>query len=162
MDPYSKDNFIGDIMRMSGGKSDPALTEALVQGSRDAISWLAEKVEVPFIFSFHRQAYEVDGKQRFWGGMVLGVENGGKGLIAAHQTALSKAGVDVWFDAPVTDLLTDDRGVIGVVVMKEGELTRLKSPAVVLAAGGFEASREMRETYLGQQWVRAKVSFFAL
>jgi hypothetical protein len=52
------------------GRADPALTKVLVEGSRETIQWLADN-GAPFILSFNRQAYEVDGKFKFFGGVVL-------------------------------------------------------------------------------------------
>ncbi|KAF5351579.1 hypothetical protein D9758_007207 [Tetrapyrgos nigripes] len=157
MDPYTREDFIGDIMRLSGERSDERLVGAMVDGSRDAIQWLKDKVNVPFIFSFHRQAYEVDGRQKFWGGMVLSVEDGGKGLIEAHHRALKEAGVEIWFDSPAVELLFKDGVITGVVTQKDGQHLKLETPAVVLAAGGFEADPAMRMKYLGQEWGNAKV-----
>ncbi|OCH86886.1 FAD/NAD(P)-binding domain-containing protein [Obba rivulosa] len=157
MDPYTADDFTRDIMRLGDGRSDLALVKAVVDGSRDAIGWLASHVKVPFIFSFNRQAYLVNGRQKFWGGMVLSIEDGGKGLIAAHQRALEYAGVDVWFDTPAVNLLHDGEGVTGIEVLREGQPMRIYTPAVVLACGGFEASQQLREQHLGEDWIRAKV-----
>ena len=88
LEPYIHEQFTDDIMRLSDGRSDPALTKALVGGFHDTILWLSKRVKVPFVLSFHRQAYLIDGRQKFWGGMVLAVEGGGKGLVAAHHRAL--------------------------------------------------------------------------
>ncbi|GLB38252.1 putative FAD binding domain containing protein [Lyophyllum shimeji] len=157
MTPYTRENFASDIMRLGDGKSDPALVDALVDNSRDAVDWLAKYVGTPFTFSFNRQAYEVNGRQKFWGGMVLSVEDGGKGLIAAHQRALEKAGVMVWFDSPALSLVTKGDSVSGVVVRKDGQEVELGARAVILAAGGFEASAELRERHLGAGWKLARV-----
>ena len=161
--PYTADAFTRDIMRLGGGRSDAQIVEAVVDGSRDAVGWLRERVRVPFVFAFHRQAYLVNGRQVFWGGLALSVEDGGKGLIAAHQAALAEAGIETWFDAPATELLVDvDVGVdgesiTGLVVSRHGDTVELRAPAVVLACGGFEASRALRSQYLGPEWERAKV-----
>ncbi|TCD69014.1 hypothetical protein EIP91_009077 [Steccherinum ochraceum] len=158
MDPYSAEEFTEDIMRLSKGRSDQSLVKALVNGSREAIQWLHDRVKMPFVFSFHRQAYLVEGRQKFWGGMVLATEDGGKGVIAAHQKTLKEAGVEVWFETPAVELLADSQGAItGVVVRRNGELVRLHAPAVVLASGGYEASRDLRAQHLGEEWSRAKV-----
>ena len=161
MDPYTAEDFTGDIMRLGQGQSDPAVVKAVVDGSRDAVQWLAERVKVPFIFSFHRQAYLVNGRQVFWGGLVLSVEDGGKGLIAAHQAALGAAGVETWFNTAATELLVDGDAVVGLVVDKEGTPVRLRAPAVILACGGFEANKDLRGKYLGTDWERAKVTYDA-
>ncbi|KAG5654246.1 hypothetical protein H0H81_005489 [Sphagnurus paluster] len=157
MAPYTRDDFISDIMRLGNGRPDPVLVKALVDNSRDAIDWLAKHVRVPFSFSFNRQAYDVDGRQKFWGGMVLSVEEGGKGLIAAHQRALQEKGVEIWFDAPAVSLIMDSGRIVGLVVLQGGQKVALETRAVILAAGGYEASPPLREKHLGPGWERAKV-----
>ncbi|KAF5389194.1 hypothetical protein D9757_003437 [Collybiopsis confluens] len=157
MEPYTREEFVEDIMRLGARRSDPSLVAALVDNSRQALTWLAQKAQVPFILSFHRQAFEVNGRQRFWGGLVTSVEDGGKGLIRAHQAALKDAGVEIWFDCPVFDLVKRDGRVAGVVVRKDGLEVQIESHAVVLAAGGFEANSELRVAHLGQSWDKAKI-----
>lgn len=157
MEPYTRDNFVEDIMRLGNGKPDRALVDALVDNSRAAITWLAKFVRVPFVFSFNRQAYEVNGRQKFWGGMVLSVENGGKGLIAAHQQALKRVGVQIWFNTPALSFVMVDDKISGLVVRKDGQEVELRARAIILAAGGFEANTELREKYLGVGWAQARV-----
>ncbi|OSD07588.1 FAD/NAD(P)-binding domain-containing protein [Trametes coccinea BRFM310] len=157
LDAYTADDFTRDIMRLGNGRSDPGVVKAVVDGSRDAVQWLADRVKVPFILSFHRQAYLVNGRQVFWGGLVLSVEDGGKGLIAAHRAALEAAGIETWFNTAATEVLVDGDAVVGLVVDKEGTPLRLRAPAVILACGGFEANRELRGKHLGTDWERAKV-----
>ncbi|KAJ7600961.1 hypothetical protein C8J56DRAFT_911713 [Mycena floridula] len=157
MTPYSRDNFFQDLMRLSQGKSDTSLAQTIVDNSRETLGWLSSIVKVPFVFSFNRQAYEVDGIQKFWGGMCLAVQNGGKGLISAHQAALAQAGVEIWYDSPLIELLVEQGAVTGVLVRKSGVLRTLKSTAVILAAGGFEANVDLRIKHLGPQWEKAKV-----
>lgn len=155
--PYTADDFVGDVMRLGENKPNAELVRTMVENSRDAIRWLAVTVEVPFILAFHRQAYEVGGRQKFWGGLALSVEDGGKGLIRADLRALQKRGVELWFDTPAVQLITEGSAVTGVVVRKSGEEVPLKASAVILACGGFEASRELRMKYLGPDWKRARV-----
>ena len=160
MEPYTAQQFTDDIMRLSEGKSDASLVKALVESSRDAIQWLARSVGVRFIFSFHRQAYNVNGRQKFWGGMVLSVEEGGKGLIADHQRALAQAGIVTWYDSPAIQLLSENGKIVGVVVRKgdNGEEIQLHSSAIIIASGGFESSKELRAKHLGPKWAQAKAS----
>ncbi|KAG6337310.1 hypothetical protein ID866_1772 [Astraeus odoratus] len=157
VEQYTTDNFIGDIMRLGNNKPDAVLVETMVRHSRDAIEWLSRKVGVPFILSFHRQAYEINGRQKFWGGIALCVEDGGKGLIKAELEALRKSGVQIWFDAPALRLLSEDGAVVGVVVRRNGHELSLTAQSVILAAGGFEADAELRRKHLGDGWERARV-----
>ena len=160
MAPYTEDEFAADVHRLGGDQADPTLVNAVVRGSRDAVGWLAQRVGVPFIFSFHRQAYLVNGRQVFWGGLVLSVDDGGKGLISAHRTALEAAGIKTWFNTAAEEVVMKDGKVVGLIVSKEGEKMTLHTPAVILACGGFESSRQMRGQYLGAGWVEAKVRIF--
>ncbi|KDQ62558.1 hypothetical protein JAAARDRAFT_122325 [Jaapia argillacea MUCL 33604] len=157
MDPYTADQFTWDIMRLGESRSDPNLVKALVDGSRDAVRWLAEYVRVPFTFSFNRQAYEVNGRQKFWGGMVLSVQDGGKGLIAAHHKALERERIEVWYDSPAVELVMERGRVVGVLVERQGEVIQISAGAVILACGGFESSPELRRKHLGDSWIRARV-----
>jgi succinate dehydrogenase/fumarate reductase flavoprotein subunit len=157
MTPYSHEDFVSDIMRLGSGKSDRSLVDALVNDSRQTIEWLAEHVGIRFTLSFNRQAYEVNGRQKFWGGMVLSVEEGGKGLIAAHQRALKRVGVVTWFDTPALSLVMNDGAIRGLVIRKDGQELELETRSVILAAGGFEANAELRAKHLGSGWELARV-----
>jgi hypothetical protein len=70
MDPYTKADFHADIKRVTKGRADPALANTLVDNSRAAMQWLMDN-GARFQLSFNRQAYEVNGKYKFWGGMVM-------------------------------------------------------------------------------------------
>lgn len=89
--------------------------------------------------------------------MVLSVEEGGKGLIAAHQRALKKVGVETWFDTPALSLVANDGAICGLVVRKDGQELELRSRSVILAAGGFEANAALRTKHLGPGWEFARV-----
>lgn len=162
MEPYTHEQFTRDIMRLSDERSDPALVKALVDGSHDTILWLSKRIRIPFILSFNRQAYLVDGRQKFWGGMVLAVEDGGEGLITAYHRALKECGVEVWFNTEAIDLVSSNERVSGLKVKKGDQVLILETASVVLASGGFEASRKMRHRNLGSEWVNARVCLLFL
>jgi glycine/D-amino acid oxidase-like deaminating enzyme len=157
MEPYTVEDFGKDMERLCSGRSDPALTRVLINDSNDTIRWLA-KHGIRFQLSFNRQAYEVDGRYKFWGGMALKTEDGGKGLIADHQAAAHRLGIEVYYSTPAKRLLTSPSGrITGVLVDHKGTETSLKTNAIVLAAGGFEANPRMRFQYLGPGWDLARV-----
>lgn len=66
---YSAD-FCQDINRVTKGRADPLLANVLVDESRDTIQWMVDN-GARFMLSFNRQAFLVDGKYKFWGGMVM-------------------------------------------------------------------------------------------
>jgi hypothetical protein len=162
VDPYSAEDFTDDIVRVSEGRSDVRLVRTVVDGSRAAIEWLRRTVGFQFLLSFERQAHEVDGRLRFWGGMALSTRDGGKSLIAAHRAALQRAGVETWFESPVRELICEDGAVIGVVVERDGKRESVYAAAIVMAAGGYESSATLREQHLGRGWENARVSIDAL
>lgn len=69
--------------------------------------------------------------------------------LAAHLLHRATAnGVDLWLDAPVTDLLTDGGAVTGVVVRRDETDVPVAATTVLLASGGFEHNQGLREEYL--------------
>ena len=154
---YPERKYFEDIMRVTEGLSDQEMANTLVKGSFTTMQWLAEQ-GVRFVPSWAHQAFKVDGKFRFWGGLCLEAVGGGKGLSDQLFEIAIERNVDVRYEHTAVRLLTGDKGeVIGVVAKTPGGFVELSAPAVVLAAGGFEANPEMRARYLGPGWELAKV-----
>ncbi|ORX61621.1 tricarballylate dehydrogenase, partial [Hesseltinella vesiculosa] len=159
LEPYTEDQFYDDIMRVTTGRADPVLAETLVKGSRETIGWMAG-LGIEFKLSFHRQAYQVQGRYQFWGGLVLSTINGGKGLMARWEQAAETKKVDVIYGTTCLGLWTnsDTSAVQGVRVRHCGQVLQVASRGgVVLACGGFESSAALRAQYLGPGWDCASV-----
>ncbi len=157
VDPYTEDNFYDDLMRVTEDCADPDLAMLVVRESQATVRWMRDR-GIRWIPMFGRQAYKVEGKFRFWGGLVLEAVGGGPGLIEMEYDAAAKNGIDVRFEAKATRLTTDERGAVtGVVVKTSRGSETIPARAVVLASGGFEANVEMRTRYLGPNWDMARV-----
>ncbi|KAJ5209496.1 hypothetical protein N7449_003875 [Penicillium cf. viridicatum] len=163
MPSYTEQDFTADLQRMTGNRTDPTLSAALVHDSRAAVGWLAAN-GIRFQLSFNRQAYEVNGRIKFWGGLALKTQDGGKGLVEDELRAVRNAGVDVFFDTAATALVTDPTSgaVIGVEVVNTDSASvhkkiTIAAGAVILAAGGFEANPQLRAQWLGPGWDSARV-----
>lgn len=153
---YSREQFLDDMARVTEYRCDPDLTEILVDRSLSTLHWMRGH-GVRFLPSFGRQAFTVDGKRRFWGGLAVEASGGGVGLVDALLAACADAGVTVLFNHRAVDLLTDDSGVRGVRVRSDAGVRDITAGAVVLATGGFEADRRWRVQHLGPGWDLARV-----
>jgi tricarballylate dehydrogenase len=153
--PYTAEDYHDDMLRLTGGRCEPVLTDVLVRDAADIGEWLRSK-GVRFELLYDRQAYLVNGRWRFWGGLAVGSEGGGIGLVRAHLEAAARRRIDVLFDSAVTDI--ERRGGQWQVRWSTGtERHTAGAPALVLAAGGFQASKERRARHLGDLWTAAKV-----
>ncbi|KAK7511421.1 FAD binding domain-containing protein [Phyllosticta citriasiana] len=151
--PYSTAAFHADLMRVTQGRCDPDLARILVSDSWPAVAWLAA-LGVRFQLSYNRQAYLVDGRHKFWGGLALKTEDGGKGLVQDLLNAAKRHCIEIVYEAALQQLAKDDGtgAIVGSVVRHESHDVLIKADAVVLAAGGFEANPRMRAQYLGPGW----------
>jgi tricarballylate dehydrogenase len=153
---YSEEQFFDDMARVTQHRADPDLVELLVRRSRPTLLWMREQ-GVRFAPIYGRQAFNVDGTFKFWGGLTIEAWGGGPGLVEALHNAAARAGITVLFETRALSLLADDRGVGGVCVREKGVTRDIAAKAVVLATGGFEANAEWRTRYLGPTWDLAKV-----
>jgi tricarballylate dehydrogenase len=153
---YPEDQFFDDIARVTDYRSDPDLAELLVKRSYETVMWL-RSMGIRYMPKYGKQAYKVNGRFTFSGGVVLEVWGGGPGLIEALYKLARDRGVTIHFNARALDLIHDDSGVHGARVRIDGKTVDIRSKSVVLACGGFEANSEMRARYLGPGWDLAKV-----
>jgi len=153
---YTEDQFFDDMARVTENRTDPDLVELLVRRSRDSMMWLRSK-GFRFVPIYGRQAFKVNDRFKFWGGLTVEAWGGGPGLVDAHMKAAGKDDIAVFYRARALSLVRDDDGVHGIQVRYQGKTRVLRSKAVVLAAGGFESNPEWRTRYLGPGWDLAKV-----
>ena len=153
---YTADQFFDDMARVTQHRADPDLVELLVTKSFATLNWLREK-GVRFIPIYGRQAFQIDGKFKFWGGLTVESVGGGPGLVAMLTQAAANRGIAIRYGTRALHLLYDGIRVEGVRVRQDGALRELRARSVVLACGGFEANAEWRTRYLGPSWDLAKV-----
>ena len=154
---YTEDKFFDDMYEVTQYRCDPDLVECLVRQSKETMLWMRDK-GVRFIPIYGRQAFKIDGKFKFWGGLTVESVGGGPGLVDSLTQSCKKRGIEIQYDTRVVDLMFDGKNVNGVVVRRGGERPEnMPADAVVLASGGFEADPEWRTRYLGPGWEIAKV-----
>src|SRR5229473_1497076 len=153
---YAEDQFYDDLCRVTQYHTTPRLAETLVTRSFDTMLWMRGK-GVRFVPIYGRQAFKVDGRFKFWGGLTVEAWGGGPGLIDSLYTIAERNGIDISYESRALELLHGDEGIHGVVARIKGHTDQIAAKAVVLASGGFEANAEMRTRYLGPGWDLAKV-----
>lgn len=150
---YTQDDFFGELASMSQYRSDPHVLDTVVSQSLDTLHWMTGK-GVRFMPIYGRQAFKVDGRYRFWGGLTIEVSGGGLGLVEALFRRVEKDAVEVFYGCR-TQRITREANGFWRLDCADGR--QFSTPSLVLATGGFHANLEWRTKYLGPGWDLAKV-----
>jgi len=153
---YSRDQFFEDMGRITQYRADPDLVTTMIDNSLDTMVWMQQK-GVRFYPAYGHQAFKVDGRFKFWGGLTVQVSGGGPGLVDQLCAIAEREGIEIIYGARGTALIEEEGVVKGVVVRQGGKTWEARAKSVVLACGGFESNSEWRTRYLGPGWDVAKV-----
>lgn len=158
VEPYSQEDFMADLMRVTGNRSDPLLARILIENSYDTVRWMHEYAGIPMEPAVSLSAIRVGDRFKWQKGAIIRAMHEGVGLSRSWFQATNANEIEVQYGAGVLDLLEDDSGsVCGVRVRTDGGVSELYGKAVILGCGGFEANSQMRAQYLGAPWDQAKV-----
>src|SRR5260221_12639240 len=124
---YTEDKFFDDMGRVTEYRTDPDLCEILVARSKSTMQWMQSK-GVRFAPIWGRQAYKIDGKFKFWGGLTVEAWGGGSGLVAPLSEIALRNQVTIAYDARVTSLIAADDGVTGLRVQEHSQTVQVKAP----------------------------------
>src|SRR5215470_12896076 len=116
---YSRESYLDDLGRVTQYHIDPDLAEALVDNSTDTVHWLMG-CGVKFLPNYGRQAYNHEGRFKFFGGVVIYANGGGAGLVESEYKAAEKNGITVRYGACATALVRGKAGIEGICVVAEG------------------------------------------
>jgi tricarballylate dehydrogenase len=155
--PYTEEEFYSDWKRITEGMADPGLVELVIEHSREAIKWAAKKQGIKMELAGHGQR-SADGRSLVFFDTPISGRGGGAGTSDQLYAALEQKGVELLYATRATRLLVDLTGRVYGVSVRSGDKTQdIKSKAVILSCGGFEANPEWRARYLGKNWDMAKV-----
>lgn len=140
--PYTEEEFWEDLLRVTGGQTDEVLARHMIRESKDILNWIVEQ--------------GVRWQPSLGGTLSLGRTNsfflgGGRAMLNALYLTAERLGVEVAYDAEVTDLVIE-AGMFLAVRLKRpinGE-TEIRATSLVAAAGGFEANIEWLKQYWGE------------
>ncbi|HEV8574879.1 MAG TPA: FAD-dependent tricarballylate dehydrogenase TcuA [Dehalococcoidia bacterium] len=151
---YTASRMREDLLRVTDGRADAQLLDTLVSEAYPAMLWMRER-GVRWVLMYGRQAFEVEGKRRFWGGLVVEAVGGGPGLSDRLFVLAERAGIEIRYGCGASELVRGTADSVAGVALEDGD--EIGCRHVVLACGGFEANAEMRVEHLGPGWELAKV-----
>ncbi len=156
--PYTRQDFHGDLMRVTSGQTDPVLSRVLVDNSKDTVFWMNRVGRVPMEPAITLTGVR-KGNRIVWArGLVVRAEHEGVGLSRSWFATAERMGIEIRYGASAMALLQDARGAVnGVRVKDDDGVADVMGRAVVLGCGGFEANVQMRTQHIGPLVGGAKV-----
>jgi tricarballylate dehydrogenase len=138
--PYGEDEFLDDLLRVTGGETDKALAALTIERSSELLGWM-DGAGVRF-------------QPPLGGTLSLGKTNafflgGGRGALNALYRQAEELGVAVVYDTPVTAVTVENGFFMSATVRHEGRERSVRGRALVAACGGFEANIEWLKQYWG-------------
>src|SRR5580698_506302 len=131
---YTAEDYLDDLGRITQYYIDPDLAETLVKSSTDTVHWLMGK-GVKFLPNYGRQAYNHEGRFKFFGGVVIYANGGGAGLVESEYKAAATTGIKIIYSARAMSLIRGKDGVEGIRAIIDGVEQQINTNSVVLACG---------------------------
>ncbi|HEY5617473.1 MAG TPA: FAD-dependent tricarballylate dehydrogenase TcuA, partial [Vicinamibacterales bacterium] len=128
---YYEDEFLGDLMRVTGNDTDGPLARLLVDRAAACPGWMGQ-FGVRFQPSLSGTLHLSRTNAFFLGG--------GKALMNSYYASADRAGIHAVYDAEVVGLDIDGGECRAASVRVDGRTETIRARAVVVAAGGFEAN----------------------
>lgn len=143
----SPHDLVEDILRKNGGQSDVTVTEQVAERAKDAVEWLVDscglKLSVCTEFSYPGFSHTR---------MHAPPSRSGKELLRGLEAkAKVHPLITLVTAAPCVELVANPsnvREVLGVVSEQNGTHIRIRAKAVIIAANGYGANKQMVNTYL--------------
>ena len=153
---YTEDQFFDDMYRVTEYRTDPELVEVLVKRSRETLRWMRAK-GVRFAPIWGRQAFKVDGRFKFWGGLTVESRGGGPGLVDSLTGPAAKNGITVSTTPGRVACRRRRRRAGRARPARRASTGRRARATSCSPRGGFQANAEWRTRYMGPGWELAKV-----
>jgi tricarballylate dehydrogenase len=131
--PYTEDEFWEDLKRVTQGRTDEELARFMIAESKEILTWIVDQ--------------GVRFQPSLGGTLSLGRTNsfflgGGRAMLNALYLTAVRLGVDVCYDAEVTELEIEDGMFLSAAVKEATGTRRIRAASLVAASGGFEANIE--------------------
>src|SRR5947209_249704 len=127
--PYPEEEFFKDLLQVTQGNTDEVLARHMIHESKSVLDWLPQQ--------------GVRFQPSLGGTLSLGRTNsfflgGGRSMLNALYLTAEKLGVDIRYDAEVTDLDIEEGMFLSATVKNGAGPEFIRAKALVAAAGGFE------------------------
>ncbi len=133
IEEYSEDEYLSDLLKVTGGKTDEHLARLAIRTSEECLPWMEEH-GVRFQPSLSGTLSLARTNAFFMGG--------GKSLVNAYYRTAAALGVDVLYEAAVTHLELNGEQIEWIDYTYEGQSHRIAPKAVIVASGGFQADTD--------------------
>ena len=155
--PYTFDDFHGDLMRVTSGQTDAVLSRILVQNSKDTVFWMNRVGNIRMEPATSLTGVRKGNKIIWARGLVVRAAHEGVGLSRSWFATVEKMGIEIRYGAAVTAILQDGHGHASGVRVHDDSVADVNGRAVILGCGGFEANVQMRTQHIGALVGGAKV-----
>ena len=136
---YDEDEFYDDLLKVTKGNTDEDLARLAIRESESCYDWMLGQG------CFFQESLSGTLSLSRTNAFFLG---GGKALVNAYYNRLEAQNVSIFYRATVLDVVIRDRRFDGVLVDLNGKQKYVRSRAIVLASGGFEADKD----WLARAW----------
>ncbi len=145
-DSYSEDEFVSDLLRVSGPETDEALARLVIRGSAGCPEWM-RRFGVRFQSPLRGTLHLARTNAFFLGG--------GKALMNSYYAAAERLGIRIVYDAEVIALELADGQFRAATLQTGGRDRTIRARAAVIATGGFESNLD----WLREIWGDAAANF---
>ena len=116
--PYTRKDYMDDLLRVTSGRTDPVLSSILVDNSKDTVFWMHEvggvKMEPAITVAGVKK-----GNMVVWPrGLVVRIVHEGVGLSSTWFKTAEAMGIEIRYDTGAARLTQDDSGRVNGVVTR--------------------------------------------
>lgn len=157
IEPYKRDQYYADLMRLTQGYAEQWWVEKIVNDSFTTVTWMKEQ---GMVWGLNPGYMVRKGDKLIWpsGVAVLTAGNSGEGLVETLYAIAEDKKTDIMYETALRSLLVNEDGTVyGITAISPEGMIQIEAPSVILACGGFEGSAEMRRRYLGEGWDLVKL-----
>lgn len=141
---YSSDDFLSDLILVSGGRGDTNLQKVLATKSLPTIQWMRELG--------HKWIYKGFGNT-FKKSLPLKIDGCGSSLQERNFAIAEKLGIDILYSTSFLDFVIENKYVQEIILMQENnKILKLETDSLIMALGGYESNAYLREKFLGKNW----------